>query len=103
MLLKNIGTGLLLTIFMSGCASWDKMAYPLPKCNGYARRPLNKSMWDWDTKNPPSTPMLMNNDAEAYQSGQDGRLSSILSKDLTPEEIESYKNCGEWHGEKKRI
>lgn len=30
---------------VSGCAS---LSYPLPKCDGYAKRPLNRSMWDWD-------------------------------------------------------
>ncbi|NSY72180.1 hypothetical protein G6L35_24710 [Agrobacterium tumefaciens] len=28
-----------------GCAS---MTYPLPNCDGYSRRPLNRSMWDWE-------------------------------------------------------
>lgn len=30
---------------VSGCAT---LGYPLPKCDGYAKRPLNRSMWDWD-------------------------------------------------------
>lgn len=30
---------------VSGCAT---LSYPLPKCDGYAKRPLNRSMWDWD-------------------------------------------------------
>jgi len=29
----------------SGCAS---LTYPLPKCDGYSRRPLNRSMWQWE-------------------------------------------------------
>lgn len=34
---------------LSGCAS---LTYPLPKCDGYSRRPLNRSMWQWeDDKN----------------------------------------------------
>lgn len=35
--------GLLFAV--SGCAA---LSYPLPKCDGYAKRPLNRSMWDWD-------------------------------------------------------
>lgn len=31
----------------SGCAS---LTYPLPKCDGYSRRPLNRSMWQWEDK-----------------------------------------------------
>jgi type IV secretion system protein VirB7 len=30
---------------VSGCATLN---YPLPKCDGYTKRPLNRSMWDWD-------------------------------------------------------
>lgn len=29
---------------LGGCAS---LTYPLPKCDGYSRRPLNRSMWEW--------------------------------------------------------
>ena len=34
-----------LVFAVSGCAS---LSYPLPKCDGYTKRPLNRSMWDWD-------------------------------------------------------
>lgn len=30
---------------LSGCAS---LTHPLPKCDGYSRRPLNRSMWQWE-------------------------------------------------------
>ncbi|MCZ4088774.1 hypothetical protein [Sinorhizobium psoraleae] len=30
---------------LSGCAS---LTYSLPKCDGYSRRPLNRSMWQWE-------------------------------------------------------
>jgi type IV secretion system protein VirB7 len=30
---------------VSGCTS---LTYPLPKCDGYSRRPLNRSMWQWE-------------------------------------------------------
>jgi type IV secretion system protein VirB7 len=33
---------------LGGCAS---MTYPLPKCDGYSRRPLNRSMWQWEDNN----------------------------------------------------
>nr|WP_225165620.1 hypothetical protein [Ensifer sp. IC4062] len=29
---------------LSGCTS---LSYPLAKCDGYSRRPLNRSMWQW--------------------------------------------------------
>lgn len=34
-----------LVLGLSGCAS---IQYPLQSCSGAARRPLNKSMWDWE-------------------------------------------------------
>ena len=30
-------------VALGGCAS---LTYPLPKCDGYSRRPLNRSMWE---------------------------------------------------------
>ncbi|MDW9475679.1 hypothetical protein [Sinorhizobium meliloti] len=36
---------LCIAAILSGCAS---MTYPLPKCDGYSRRPLNRSMWQWE-------------------------------------------------------
>ncbi|HQT15783.1 hypothetical protein [Reyranella sp.] len=39
---------LCVTSALSGCASWT---YPLPKCDGYARRPLNRAMWQWEGSN----------------------------------------------------
>lgn len=32
-------------VALGGCAS---LTYPLPKCDGYSRRPLNRSMWEWE-------------------------------------------------------
>lgn len=36
---------LCLAAALSGCAS---LTYPLQKCDGYTRRPLNRSMWQWE-------------------------------------------------------
>lgn len=36
---------LVMLLALGGCAS---LAYPLPKCDGYSRRPLNRSMWEWE-------------------------------------------------------
>ncbi|OYR17673.1 type IV secretion system protein VirB7 [Brucella grignonensis] len=41
----RITTLLGLLLVVSGCAT---LSYPLPKCDGYSKRPLNRSMWDWD-------------------------------------------------------
>lgn len=44
----------LLTASLAGCGS---ITHPLPKCDGYSRRPLNRSMWQWegDSKSDQST------------------------------------------------
>ena len=34
---------------LGGCAS---LANAPPSCDGYARRPLNRSMWDWEAGRP---------------------------------------------------
>ena len=36
---------LVMLIAIGGCAS---LTYPLPKCDGYSRRPLNRAMWEWE-------------------------------------------------------
>jgi type IV secretion system protein VirB7 len=38
---------LLMATALGGCAS---LSYPVPKCDGYSRRPLNRSMWQWEDK-----------------------------------------------------
>lgn len=35
---------------LGGCAS---LSYPLPKCDGYSKRPLNRSMWEWERADRP--------------------------------------------------
>ncbi|WP_394059414.1 hypothetical protein [Xanthobacter variabilis] len=43
--------GLPLCLMATGCAS---LSYPLPSCDGFSRRPLNRSMWDWSSMSPPA-------------------------------------------------
>jgi type IV secretion system protein VirB7 len=38
---------LCMAVALAGCAA---ITYPLPKCDGYSRRPLNRSMWRWEDK-----------------------------------------------------
>lgn len=42
-MIKTI-VSLVMLIALEGCAS---LTYPLRKCDGYSRRPLNRAMWDW--------------------------------------------------------
>lgn len=36
---------------LAGCASITGPR-PAPACDGYSRRPLNRSMWEWESVNP---------------------------------------------------
>lgn len=38
-------------LLISGCAS---ISHPLAKCDGYSKRPLNRSMWQWENTKPAS-------------------------------------------------
>jgi type IV secretion system protein VirB7 len=44
--MNRILVSLLLTASLTGCGS---ISHPLPKCDGYSRRPLNRSMWQWES------------------------------------------------------
>lgn len=40
---------LMMTLVLSlGVAGCQSVKYPLPSCDGYSKRPLNKSMWNWE-------------------------------------------------------
>ncbi|MBX4916827.1 hypothetical protein [Rhizobium bangladeshense] len=43
----RIVLSLFLTAGLTACGSISR---PLPKCDGYSRRPLNRAMWQWDDK-----------------------------------------------------
>jgi type IV secretion system protein VirB7 len=38
---------------LGGCAIWSKGP---PSCDGLARRPLNRSLWDWESGAPLAAP-----------------------------------------------
>ncbi|MBY5604142.1 hypothetical protein HFO50_23750 [Rhizobium leguminosarum] len=91
----RIIVSLLLAMELTGCAS---RSHPLPKCDGYSRRPLNRAMWQWEDNKP------------AKQSGNDavpataiGQVSSYVEEPLTEEPaafahfgaVGSYRSCQE--------
>lgn len=43
-----MGRALLLCLTLSALSGCATLSYPLPKCDGYAKRPLNRSMWEWE-------------------------------------------------------
>ncbi|WP_273760293.1 type IV secretion protein VblB7 [Bartonella sp. ML70XJBT.G] len=89
---KKIGV-ILSLILLNGCMSSSNTLKSLPKCDGYSKRPLNKSMWNWEGKNPSSTPIIISNNI--LSSVKEGKLETLLSQKLTDEEMESYKDCGQ--------
>ncbi len=38
----------LLIVFSAALVGCASMTHPLPNCDGYSRRPMNRSMWDWE-------------------------------------------------------
>ncbi|WP_261338749.1 hypothetical protein [Rhizobium leguminosarum] len=91
----RIIVSLLLALELTGCAS---RSHPLPKCDGYSRRPLNRAMWQWEDNKP------------ARQSGNDavpatatGQATSCGEVPLTEEPaafahfdaVGSYRPCQE--------
>ncbi|WP_375614499.1 MULTISPECIES: type IV secretion protein VblB7 [unclassified Bartonella] len=90
--LKKIGV-ILPFLFLSGCMSSPNTLKSLPKCDGYSKRPLNKSMWNWEGKNPTPTPIIISNNTTP--SVKEGKLEMLLAQKLTDEEIKSYKDCGQ--------
>ena len=48
---------------LAGCANFSSAP---PSCDGLARRPLNRSMWDWENapaSAPPSLPLMRRADS----------------------------------------
>ncbi|WP_375610261.1 MULTISPECIES: type IV secretion protein VblB7 [unclassified Bartonella] len=89
---KKIGI-ILPFLFLSGCMSSPNTLKSLPKCDGYSKRPLNRSMWNWEGKKPTPTPIIISNNTPSPM--KEGKLEMLLAQKLTDEEIKSYKNCGQ--------
>jgi len=77
---------------LGGCAIWSKGP---PSCDGLARRPLNRSLWDWETGTPlatpeppvpPSAPIIRKGETNApAHRAATGRWADIVT---------SYRSCG---------
>ncbi len=79
---------------LGGCASHS---YPLPKCDGYSRRPLNRAMWqrDGDRRSAPQPPH-----SSSAQSGGKPLAYVEVKPDMVPAAFahfdvgHSYRRCG---------
>ncbi|PDT26707.1 hypothetical protein CO660_26630 [Rhizobium sp. L9] len=47
----------LLLFLIPSLAACGSMSHPLPKCDGYARRPMNRSMWQWQDNRSAEQPV----------------------------------------------
>lgn len=85
---------LLLSLTVTGCAGWNKGA---PSCDGSAKRPLNKSLWDWEAKPPaPPVPELppVKRLGQAEPSGASGRFTQAEVTWSTFDIARSFQQCG---------
>ncbi|MBX4860457.1 hypothetical protein GFM13_30320 [Rhizobium leguminosarum bv. viciae] len=90
----RIIVSLLLAMELIGCAA---MSRPLPKCDGYSRRPLNRSMWQSEDNKP-----AKQDDADAVQPTATGHMFHG-ERPLTEEPpafahfdaVGSYRQCQE--------
>lgn len=91
----RIIVSLLLAMELTGCAS---RSHPLPKCDGYSRRPLNRAMWQWEDNKP-----AKRSGNDAVPATATGRESSHSEEPLTEEPaafahfdaVGSYRPCQE--------
>ncbi|ODR88826.1 hypothetical protein [Sinorhizobium alkalisoli] len=75
-------------LLLTGLASCASISYPLPKCDGYARRPLNRAMWQWEDKSPTRQPTSA---ATPYAEIQNQAAPAAFEQfDIAG----SYRNCG---------
>lgn len=82
---------------LGGCAIWSKAP---PSCDGLARRPLNRSLWDWETGTPlavpeppqPSAPIIRKGDASSSPPSNSAVMSFAPSRFADTDA--SYRPCG---------
>jgi type IV secretion system protein VirB7 len=83
---------------LGGCAIWSKEP---PSCDGLARRPLNRSLWDWETGTPlavpeqpipPSAPIIRKGDASSSPPSTSAVMSFAPSR--FADTNASYRPCG---------
>jgi type IV secretion system protein VirB7 len=83
---------------LGGCAIWSKAA---PSCDGLARRPLNRSLWDWETGTPlavpeppmpPSAPIVRKGDSSPP--APTTHLAMSFAPSRFADTTTSYRPCG---------
>jgi len=82
-----------ITLPICGCASFFSAP---PICDGTARRPLNRSLWDWEAGTNLGAPQALATPTPALMRKADGGSSPLLTPlSANPAvEIASYRSCG---------
>jgi type IV secretion system protein VirB7 len=80
---------------LGGCAIWSKGP---PSCDGLARRPLNRSLWDWETGAPLATPEPPPAPAPVIRKGESSPAAPSTQLAASGHQADiaaSYRSCGE--------
>ncbi|KAF0125418.1 hypothetical protein [Methylocystis rosea] len=93
---------LALAASLSGCASLTGAG--APSCDGAARRPLNRSLWDWESAKPipaepieapaPAPPSLSGAAEPLIRKGEVGRAPFIARAKPVFDIAASLRRCG---------
>ena len=75
---------------LTGCATLSKDK--APSCSGYEQRPLNKSMWDWQSKQPVAGPSHVPPPADPKNPQMGAADGTVRSAHF--DVPASFKNCG---------
>ncbi|WP_080687605.1 hypothetical protein [Rhizobium hidalgonense] len=86
----RIVLSLFLTVSLAACGS---ISHPLPKCDGYSRRPLNRAMWQWQengrTEQPTTGALPAEATSQAASYGQE-------SSSVTPAAFAAFDVAGSY-------
>lgn len=84
---------LFLTVGLVGCGS---ISHPLPRCDGYSRRPLNRPMWQWQgdgQSKPPPTSAVPTEPVNNTASYAEENASAVPPAFATFDVAGSYRPC----------
>jgi type IV secretion system protein VirB7 len=87
---------LVLILTASVLASCVTLSYPLPKCDGYAKRPLNRSMWEWEGGKGPANQQhssLQIEDGAALAFAELARAPDAKTAFVSFDTAGSYRAC----------
>ena len=88
-------TSIVLAMAVTGCAGWNKGA---PSCDGSAKRPLNRSLWDWEAT-PPVSPQpdapAVKRLGQAHRDPTAGKVAQAASAWSSFDIARSFLSCGE--------